>query len=229
LSQRKDPENYPHISFFADLFEQIRLYRQWEFGRISKMRQPQRTDMRSSVLEEDFSNFCLFLSRLFRTPNTKQRIIEAFKEVYAGISDIQIDVSGANAELFVFEGENAIPAIRLSDGTLRYLVLTALLLDPEPAPLICLEEPELGLHSDLIGNVAKLLKDASTRTQLIVTTHSELLVDAFSDQVESIVVCEKENGATTFKRLEPERLNAWLEDYRLGDVWLRGEFGGVRW
>ncbi len=229
LSQYKDPNNYFEMSEITAMYESIRLYRNWQFGRDSILRQPQRADLRSHSLEEDFSNFALVLSRLFKQPMTKKAIIEAFKEVYDGITDIQIDVGGANAEIFIFEGNLAIPAIRLSDGTLRYLVLVTLLLDPNPPPLICLEEPELGMHPDLIKNIANLLKDAATRTQLIVTTHSELLVDAFSDQPETIVVCEKEDGVTTLKRLEPERLEAWLEDYRLGEVWLRGEIGGVRW
>ena len=109
------------------------------------------------------------------------------------------------------------------------MVLVTLLLDPNPPPLICLEEPELGMHPDLIRNIANLLKDAATRTQLIVTTHSELLVNAFSSDPETIVVCEKEDGATTLNRLDSARLDEWLEQYGLGDLWLRGEIGGVRW
>ncbi len=229
LGQIKYPNTTWYLSKITTSFEKIKLYRNWSFGHYSILRQPQRADMRNSVLEEDFSNFCLFLSRLFRTPSTKQKIIEAFKEVYDGITDINIDIGNANAALFISEGDKSIPAIRLSDGTLRYLVLVTLLLDPDPPPLICLEEPELGMHPDLIRNIAKLLKDAATRTQLIVTTHSELLVNAFSSDPESIVVCEKENGVTTLKRLETNRLDEWLEQYGLGDLWLRGEIGGVRW
>jgi predicted ATPase len=112
---------------------------------------------------------------------------------------------------------------------LRYLVLLAILLDPEPPPLICIEEPELGLHPDLIHKLADLLIDASSRTQLIVTTHSEILIDALSSQPESVVICEKQDGQTILKRLEPDKLKEWLEHYRLGELWLRGELGGVRW
>ncbi len=132
-------------------------------------------------------------------------------------------------QLFITEKDIPYSSSRLSDGTLRYLVLLAILLDPDPPPLICIEEPELGLHPDLISNITKLLIEASSRTQLIITTHSELLIDGLSKTPESVVVCEKINGETVLTRLEPERLKIWLDKYRLGEVWLRGELGGVRW
>src|ERR1700742_3728706 len=88
------------------------------------------------------------------------------------------------------------PAARLSDGTLRYLCLLTILLHPEPPPLICIEEPELGLHPDIIPKVADLLVDASHRTQLIVTTHSEALVSRLSEIPESVVVCERDDRGT---------------------------------
>jgi predicted ATPase len=122
-----------------------------------------------------------------------------------------------------------IPATRISDGTLRYLFLLALLCHPEPPALICIEEPELGLHPDMIRSVAELLKEASTRTQVIVTTHSDLLVSALSDDPTAILVCEHNGKSTSIRRLEADKLNLWLERYSLGDLWLKGEIGGTRW
>jgi predicted ATPase len=107
--------------------------------------------------------------------------------------------------------------------------LLAILCDPEPPPLICIEEPELGLHPDLMPTIARLLKSAAERTQLIVTTHSDILVDEFTDEPEAVVVCEKVEGQTTMRRLESERLAEWLDRYRLGELWTKGEIGGVRW
>lgn len=124
---------------------------------------------------------------------------------------------------------NSIPATRLSDGTLRYLCLLAILYHPTPPPLICLEEPEIGLHPDLISSLAEMLKEASQRTQIIVTTHSDLLVSKFSDQPEAIVVCERTPDGTTLERLDAKKLELWLEEYSLGEVWMRGGIGGTRW
>jgi predicted ATPase len=81
------------------------------------------------------------------------------------------------------------------------LCLLAILCDPEPPPLIGIEEPELGLHPDLLPKVADLLRRAALRTQLIVTTHSDILIDALSDLPESIVITEKHDGQTSMTRL----------------------------
>jgi predicted ATPase len=112
---------------------------------------------------------------------------------------------------------------------LRYLCLLAVLCHPNPPPLICIEEPELGLHPDVLPTLATLLKEASTRTQLIVTTHSDVLVDSMSDQPEAVLVAEKSDTGTTLTRLDGKKLKPWLEKYRLGQLWTRGEIGGTRW
>jgi predicted ATPase len=107
--------------------------------------------------------------------------------------------------------------------------LLAIFCDPTPPPLICIEEPELGLHPDILPKLADLLVAASERTQLIVTTHSDILVDAMTDRPEAVVVCEKHDGRTKMKRLDKKDLAVWLEKYRLGELWTRGMLGGNRW
>jgi predicted ATPase len=123
----------------------------------------------------------------------------------------------------------SISAARLSDGTLRWMALLTILLHPSPPPLVCLEEPELGLHPDVIRPLAKLLVQASERMQLIVTTHSDALVDELTETPEAVIVCEKEAGSTTLKRLERKGLSRWLKEYTLGELWHKGEIGGTRW
>jgi predicted ATPase len=112
---------------------------------------------------------------------------------------------------------------------LRWISLLAILLDPQPPPLVCIEEPELGLHPDLLPKLADLLREASQRMQLVITTHSDVLVDALTDTPESVIVCEKENGATTMRRLDRKDLSKWLEKYSLGQLWRSGQVGGNRW
>ena len=87
----------------------------------------------------------------------------------------------------------------------------------------------MGLHPDIIPEVAKLLVDASSRSQIFVTTHSDILVNALTDVPEAVIVCEKQDGATQLRRLDSERIKPWLKDYRLGEIWTRGEIGGNRW
>jgi predicted ATPase len=104
-----------------------------------------------------------------------------------------------------------------------------ILLNPSPAPVTCIEEPELGLHPDIIPTLADLLRESSTRTQLIITTHSQSLVECFSDDPESVCVCEKVDGSTRIQRLDGKRLEVWLKDYSLGQLWASGQIGGNRW
>lgn len=229
LAQRRDPENYPEISYLAGVYGEIRVYREWTFGRKAVFRDPQQADMRNERLEENFSNLGLFLNHLRRKPKAKQTVLAKLQDLYDGINDFDISVEGGTVQVFFTEGDFTIPATRLSDGALRYLCLLAILCDPEPPPLICLEEPELGLHPDILPKLADLLVAASERTQLIVTTHSDILVDAMTDRPETIVVCEKHDGQTIMTRLQREELQCWLDKYRLGQLWTKGQIGGTRW
>ena len=230
LALRRDPETYPELAWLAQNYERVRIYREWAFGRNAVFREPQKSDVRNDVLEEDFSNLGLFLNRLkTRFPAAKKAILKGLKDLYDGISDFDVLVEGGTVQVFFSEGEFGIPATRLSDGTLRYLCLLAILCDPEPPPLICIEEPELGLHPDILPKVADLLKAASERTQLVVTTHSDILVDAMTDCPENVVVCEKHDGRTEMNRLSAKELAVWLEKYRLGQLWIDGQLGGKRW
>ena len=229
LNELRDPVRYPQHSFLAESYEKIRIYRDWSFGRRVMIREPQSADMRNDRLEEDFSNLGLFLSRLSKTPKVKEAILEKLRDLYQGVTDFQIFVEGGSVQVFFTESDFTVPATRLSDGTLRYLCLLAILCDPTPPPLICIEEPELGLHPDIIPKLADLLVEAAERTQLIVTTHSDILIDAMSEHPEAVVVCEKHDGKTEMNRLNKKDLKEWLNKYSLGDLWTRGHIGGNRW
>lgn len=229
LSQLRDPIKHWEITYLADQYERIRIYRDWQFGRGAIVRNYVDASLPQATLAEDFSNLVLFLNRLCRDPKTKKTIVTYLRDIYDGVDDIGFDVVGGFIQLYLVEGNHTIPAKRLSDGTLHYLCLLAILCDPNPPPLICIEEPELGLHPDLLHKIADLLLDASTRTQLIVTTHSEIIVDAMTDRPESILICEKCDGQTSIERLNRDNLQIWLDKYRLGELWSSGELGGVRW
>lgn len=229
LSQVQFPSRYPEFAHLSDTYASIQIYREWTFGRSSVFRVPQRADIRNDRLLEDFSNLGLVLSRLRKSASTKAAILAELADLYEGFTDYEVVVEGGTVQVFFSEGEFSIPATRLSDGTLRYLCLLAILCDPEPPSIVCIEEPELGLHPDILPNLADLLVAASERTQLIVTTHSDVLVDALTERPEAIVICEKREGKTTLKRLRKEELANWLKNYRLGELWSRGFIGGNRW
>lgn len=228
LAQRRDPELYPVLTELAEKLSSMRFYRDWRFGRQAPMRQPQRADLPPGELLEDGSNLGLLLYRILRS-EARDALLTNLRDFYADIVDIDVNFDGNSVYLSLREEGGLIPAARLSDGTLRWLCLLCLLLHPTPPPLVCIEEPELGLHPDLIPTLARLLRGASERTQLVVTTHSDGLVDALTDTPESVIVCEKVDGATQCRRLEKKKLRAWLKSYTLGALWRSGEIGGNRW
>lgn len=229
MSQLKDPLQYRELTSVGMELGMIRLYREWSFGRNTPPRLPQKADLPNYYLDEDGRNLGMVLNKLTGDPSAKTQFLVALRKLYHGLDQFHADIEAGSVQVSLIEGKMRIPATRLSDGTLRYLCLLAILCHPSPAPVVCLEEPELGLHPDILPGLADLLREASERCQLIVTTHSDTLVDALTDTPESIVICEKEEAQTQLKRLDKKDLAHWLEKYRLGELWTSGELGGNRW
>ena len=229
LSQLKDPAQYRELTFLGMGLAGIRLYREWSLGRNTPPRLPQKADLPNYLLSEDAQNLGMVLNRLEGDSGAKKKFLGALRMLYHGIDDYFVQVEAGSVQVFLREGDVPIPATRLSDGTLRYLCLLAVLCNPDLPSLVCIEEPELGLHPDILPSLADLLRETSERCQLIVTTHSDTLVDALTETPESIVICEKEDGRTKLKRLNKDELSHWLEKYRLGELWTSGELGGTRW
>jgi predicted ATPase len=230
LSQRKDPAQYPELTYLGQLFGGIRIYRNWEFGPICDARNAFGPEQSTEFLDEDISNLGLMLNRLNSDPDTKSELLKYLKLFYDGADAVETPIQGGLVDVRLIErGGVPISAVRLSDGTLRWLALLTILLHPSPPPLVCIEEPELGLHPDIIPPLAQLLREASQRMQLIIATHSNALVDELTDVPEAVIVCEKEAGSTVLKRLERKQLSAWLKSYTLGHLWRKGEIGGNRW
>jgi len=218
---------YEDIFSLKNKFSAIGLYRNWHIGHGSALRKPQQTDLPEHPLEEDGSNLGLVLNDL-QYQRRSQQILKQFQKFYEEAEELSVKIYGGTVQIFIREkGLNQpIPAPRLSDGTLHYLFLMALLIDPNPPPLLCLEEPEIGIHSDILPIIADMLIEASHRSQLIVTTHSDGLVSALSEYADSVLVCERDDEGSHLYRLDSQRLKSWLEKYSLGELWLMGEIGG---
>ena len=159
----------------------------------------------------------------------RRSLVDKLKDADGSIEDFSTKVTSGTVQLFLHCAglKSPVPATRLSDGTIRYLCLLAVLCHPAPPPLVCLEEPELGLHPDLLPGLADLLLDASHRMQLIVTTHSDTLVDGLTKTPEAVVVCEKRDGSTEMSRKTSSELAGWLaERLRLGSTLAARRFWG---
>lgn len=230
LSQRKEPDLYPEVAATANRFGSIQLYREWSFGRSAPLRRPQPGDLPSDELLPQLVNLGLVLNDLEHRNDWDHfnklmaRFLPRYKrlttKIAAGLVQIFLHEDGLSAP---------VPASRLSDGTLRFLSILAALFNAASASSLCIEEPELGLHPDVISQLADMLVEASERTQLIVTTHSDVLVSALTEQVESVLVCDYLEHGTTLRRLDAGTLGHWLREYRLGEIWQSGKLGGNLW
>ena len=225
LAERKDRDLYPELYWLGGQFQLIQTFREWTFGRYSALRQPQRSDLPEQWLLPDASNLALVLNQIEH--KSGPIFNEHLKRFFPRFERMSTVISGGTVQFYLHESSfrAPIPATRLSDGTIRFIALLATLLAPEPPSLACIEEPELGLHPDAVALLADLLVEASQRMQLVVTTHSDALVSALTNQPAAIVACERPGAGTVLRRLDPEKLANWLDDYLLGDLWRMGELG----
>jgi predicted ATPase len=120
--------------------------------------------------------------------------------------------------------EHPFYARHLSDGTLRFIALATLFLQPNLPKTIIIDEPELGLHPFAIAKLAGMIKKASVHSQIIIATQSVNLVNEFS--ADDIIVANREDNQTVFKRQSEESLKTWLEDYSIGELWEKNVIGG---
>ena len=225
LAQRKEPQLYPELTWIGRSFSNIQTFRDWTFGRYAPLRQPQPADLPEDHLLSDCGNLALLLNQmLHRDP---QRFNELLKRFFPRFKRMSTSVSGGTIQLYLHEQglEAPIPASRLSDGTLRFIAILATLLSQNPPLLVCIEEPELGIHPDAVALIGELLIEASARMQIVVTTHSDTLVSALTREPETIVGCERQGCGTVLRRLDADKLTHWLYDYQLGDLWRMGELG----
>lgn len=182
------------------------------------------------MLRPDAANLAAFLYRLMQQhPDQYGHIVDATRMVAPFFDDFILEPSRLNKEKIRLEwrekgSDMYFNAFALSDGTLRFICLSTLLLQPTLPQTILLDEPELGLHPYAITILAELLRGAATRAQVIVSSQSVSLVNQF--EPDEIVVVEREEGQSVFRHLDKSNLESWLDDYGLGDLWEKNVLGG---
>ena len=183
-------------------------------------------------LHADGSNIAPFLYRLQqRHPEAYGLIRGAVQQVAPFFEDFRLGPRGLNEESIKLEwrhkqSDQYFDASSLSDGTLRFIFLATLFLQPgiyRPSAIL-IDEPELGLHPQAIGILAALIQQASIDSQVIVASQSPLLLDYFDP--EDVLVADRVGGRTEISRLDAGSLDAWLAEYSLGQLWEKNEIGG---
>lgn len=186
----------------------------------------------NEYLRDDGRNLAAFLYRLKNNHHEHyRRIVKAVQLVAPYFGDFHLRPTAGNAEKIQLEwtevGQDVpFTASALSDGSLRFICLATVLLQPEafmPAAIL-IDEPELGLHPYAITVLAGLMKSASRQHQLIVSTQSVELVNEFD--AEDLIVVDKAGAASTLHRLDVDALQEWLAEYSLGELWKKNLLGG---
>jgi len=183
-------------------------------------------------LRPDGANLAAFLFRLKEDePATYELICDAVRLVAPFFNDFQLKPKKAKGDEVVQlewtqnNSDYPLHPGQFSDGTIRFAALATALLQPNPPATTLIDEPELGLHPYALNTLASLIRQGQKRTQLIVSTQSPVLLNAF--EPEDIVVIDREKGESRFRRLSETDLSAWLEEeYSLGDLWQKEVYGG---
>lgn len=217
--------------WIANQMQQWRLYHFHDTSDSSPMRRA--ADVEDNrALRTDAANLPAFLYLLQERHPTSYRLIQrTVQRVIPFFDDFILRPSELNPTkirlVWRHQANDAyFDAAALSDGALRFIALATAFLQPPPLrpPLILVDEPELGLHPFAINLLGALIKAAAHESQVILATQSPLLLDEFAP--EDVLVAEREGHATTFRRLDAAKLQSWLGDYSLGELWEKNELGG---
>jgi len=185
------------------------------------------------ILSEDGGNLTPVLHTLYTTDRTFKRSLDAAMKAAFGPDFDELvfpPASDQRVQLRVrwhsLKTEQSMA--NLSDGTIRFLCLAAILLNPKPPPLIAIDEPETGLHPSMFNVIADMAAEAATRTQVLLTTHSPQFLDAVGRHHPTTTVTGWEDGATTLSVLDPEELATWLQTYTLGELFTSGDLEAMK-
>lgn len=226
LSSAQDP----YSQYVRPAIKSWRVYHFHDTGETARVKQPHAKND-TLMLKVDGANLAAYLRMLREQHEAHYKlIVDSVRLIAPFFGDfVHRDDDSHTVELEWTEKNNPdtpFKAHMLSDGTLRFICLATLLLQPwnRMPSTILIDEPELGLHPFAINVLADLIKRAAERQQLIVSTQSVELLNCF--EPDDIVVVDRKDNASTFRRLDAQRLNDWLEDYTLGELWKQNVLGG---
>lgn len=227
LRQITDPQRYLPSFVVREAINAIVGYSKFNFD---KVRQPAEANDIKRLISTGEN-----LSQLLNNLNNNytfqyEKIRECLSDINPNFTGIGYNVFGSRMYLSIREKNlsHAIDALHMSDGTLKYMLLLSIFYNPNRGALIDIDEPESCLHPDMIRSVAKMMKNAAKTSQIIVATHSALLLNAF--ELDDILVFEK-NGRneTQIIRYSEDDFGDREGDLLPGQLWLNGEIGGKRW
>jgi len=230
LRQISDPERFYPLFTLKRALEEASIYYYFNTTFSSPIRQPSSYGTETKLLP-DGHNLMTILNRIKNNHSLSyDKIEEAIKKINPYFKDINSAAFGSKLYLVLREEclAKSVSIEQISEGTLSYLLLLSILFNPEKGNLICIEEPETNLHPDMINTISNAIKEASKETQIIITTHSPLLLNLF--EIEDVLIFEKsDRNETEVKIKSSDEFEDWMDDFLVGQAWLQGLIGGKRW
>jgi len=236
ISQLSNVESELSYGFVRNYLEGIAYYPGFDTSRGATIRKP--VVIETTLTKEDttldrkgdnLTNVYYHLLHSDENQDGLDEILSILESVFDGFKKLTFPpVHGRGEIQFGWREkhfDHALYQSELSDGTLKFLCLLAIFMNPNPPNVVCIDEPEVGLHPYMMDVLAEIIDEASERMQIVITTHSPRFLSNFKP--EDIVVVENENGESKFERPDPERLKKWLEDFSLGKLYEMGELGGL--
>lgn len=230
LNQLVDKDRYYQIYTLREAIKDIAIYTYFNTTTTSAIRKPVLPGSINRLLP-DGSNLPQVLNAI--KVNDKQsysKIKDALTAVNPNFRGLDFNFLGTSIELLLDEASlnRAIHVTHISDGTLRYLCLLAIVFNPRRGRLVCIDEPEVGLHPDMLGELMQAIGGVSNQTQYVVSTHSSLLLDQVP--VSDVIVFEKdEYNRSVVRDFRDEEYVLWAKQYGTGTLWRNGDLGGNRY
>ena len=215
--------------YLRDYFNEFYVYHFHDTSSDSPLKSTSKIDD-NYFLKEDGGNLPSFLYLLKKNyPKHLRRIEKVISSIAPFFDGFNLNPDRLNNEFIKLEWiekgfERHQNASNLSDGTIRFIALTTLMLQPNPPKTIIIDEPELGLHPFAINKLAGLIKKVSAKSQVIISTQSVNLINNF--EAENIITVDRANKQSIFKKQDSDKLSVWLKDYSMGDLWDKSIIGG---
>lgn len=226
-------EKHPDSRYSQPIYDAIASWQIYHFHDTSSTASMRKYEIiqDDKVLRMDAANIGPFLLKLKRSYQKEYiEIINAIRLVTPFFDEFILEprMSGPKEEVNIAwlqkDSDYPMQPYHLSDGSIRFICLATALLQPNPPSTIIIDEPELGLHPAAIAILAELIQQAAQRTQVIIATQAPVLIDQFA--IEDIIVVNRKDGASTFQRLNEADFSYWLENYSLGELWIKNVIAG---